>query len=155
MWQYVKVGISFYLQRRGELTTSRKVSILFIIYTFSNRWLFHFYCRNIMTHLVGLYLICYILYRIWIFYTINMTRRQTQISWNIYRCVRLCERAERASFENLHIFLSLYTSLCKLIPKKHDRILWGPLGSCPLCPLLNPALGCVRVYNVLTAKPAW
>ena len=55
------------------------------------------------------------------------------------------ERSERA-LKKLRIFFSLlHISLCTMIFKRYNQnlwgpFLWGPLGSCPLCPLLNPAL---------------
>ena len=61
--------------------------------------------------------------------------QQTHIIENI------CVASERAL--KMYIFFLVY------IPYAHKKVssnfvgapfLWGPLGSCPLCPLLNPAL---------------
>ena len=56
------------------------------------------------------------------------------------------ERAERASFEIYILSLVKYIIIViHNIFNKYNQNLWGPLfvgalGSCPLCPLLNPAL---------------
>ena len=81
--------------------------------------------------------------------------RQTQMIENTY----VCERVERASFENPPIFLSLpYTTiLCTMLFKVYNQnlwgpFLWGPLGSCPLCPILNPALVTYQIDTYLWAS---
>ena len=96
---------------------------------------------NVIIHLGSLYATCYVLYwtanfpsKYSIIKNIKQDCPQSQIIENIYVC-------ERASFQNLRIFFSLlHISLCTMIFKRYNQNLWGPLGSCPLCPLLNPAL---------------
>ena len=84
---------------------------------------------NVMIHLGSLYSICYVLYWTANFpsniYSIIKKCPQSQIIENIY----VCERAERASFENLRIFFSLLyiSSLCTMLFKRYNQNLWGPL----------------------------
>ena len=82
--------------------------------------------NEVPLYLGSLYSICYVLY-----WTANFPSNiallncpQSQIIENIY----VCERAERASFENLRNFFSLLCiSLCTMIFERYSQNLWGPL----------------------------
>ena len=61
----------------------------------------------------------------------------------------MCERAWKIYKFSLVYFIYQYIKFVKRY-NQHlwGPFLWGPLGSCPLCPLLNPAL---RAHNVLSS----